>query len=183
MVAQLDEKEDTLARITILGRIVGILNKVVDPISGKVGASIAAVILFAMMLITFADVIGRGIFNKPIMGTLEITEYMMGVMVAFAIAYMAFWKGHIRVDIVLQFVSRRVKVWMDILAYGMSAVFFALIAWQTWLYVWSVRSDNLTSSVLSIPTYPFVLLVSIGAGFAALVFFRDFLDAINKVKD
>jgi len=183
MVAESEKNIARAARRTALGRVVNVLNKIVDPLSGKVGAAVAAVILFSMMLLTFLDVAGRGLLNKPLSGTLEISEYMMGIIVAFAIGYTAFRKGHIRVDIIMQFVSRKARLWMDIFTYALSAVFYAIIAWQTWIYAFGVKSTKLTSAVLLIPGYPFVFLVSIGAAFVVLVFLRDFLDAIDKVAE
>ncbi|HSW56868.1 MAG TPA: TRAP transporter small permease [Dehalococcoidales bacterium] len=181
MVAQPVNTEATRPRRTILGRIVRYLGYGIDPLSNWVGGSIAAAITFFMMAITFADVIGRGIFNTPVAGTLELTEYGMGVMVAFGIAYCAFRKGHIQVDIITLFVPRKVRHVMDMVAYLCSAAFFAVITWQTWLHVWGTHKDGLTSAVLLIPTWPFVLLVTIGAAILVLVFIRDLLDAIDKV--
>ena len=164
-----------------LGKIVDYLSKVVDPLTSKVGVSIAAVMMALMMFLTFFDVAGRFLLNKPINGSLEITEYMMGVMVAFALGYTAFRKGHIRVDIILQYASRRVVQWMDIFAYGISMIFYCFIAWQSWLNAVSVMESKLTSAVLLVPAYPFVFIVAIGAAFVVLIFLRDFLNAIAEV--
>ncbi len=52
-------------------------------------------ILFMMMLLTVADVIGRYFFNFPIAGTFELTEVMLSLLVFFSIAYTQIHKGHI----------------------------------------------------------------------------------------
>ena len=43
----------------------------------KILAYLGAVTLFLMMLLTTADVAGRYILNQPILGGLEITEFMI----------------------------------------------------------------------------------------------------------
>lgn len=181
MDAQSDKALTRESPQNLLGKAVNLLNKVVDPLTSKVGLTIAAVVLFSMMLLTFADVAGRFLLNKPINGSLEITEFMMGLIVAFAIAFTAFRKGHIRVDIIMQYVPRKVNLWMDIFAYLLSSVFYIFISWQTWLNGVSVMKSKLTSAVLLIPSFPFVFTVAIAAGIVALVFFRDFLNAIDEV--
>jgi TRAP-type C4-dicarboxylate transport system permease small subunit len=166
---------------TLLGKFVSLLSKVVNPLTSKIGLTIAAVILFSMMLLTFVDVAGRFLLNKPVNGSLELTEFMMGLIVAFAIGFTAFRKGHIRVDIIMQYVPRKVNLWMDVFAYLLSSVFYIFIAWQTWLNGISVMNSKLTSAVLLIPSFPFVFTVAVASAFIALVFFRDFLNAIDEV--
>lgn len=171
----------TVAPEGVLGWTVHILSKIVDPLTSKIGMSIAGVFLTLIMAITFFDVAGRVFFKKPISGSLELTEFMMGIMVAFGIAYTAFRKGHIRVDIVMQFASRKANLWMDIFAYGTSMVFFIFITWQTWLNALSVMNTKLASVVLLLPTYPFVFIVAIGSVCVVLILLRDFLNAIKEV--
>jgi TRAP-type C4-dicarboxylate transport system permease small subunit len=102
-------------------------------------------------------------------------------MVAFALAYCAKHKGHIRVDVIMQFVSARTNAWLDVFANGLSLIFYILIAWQTCLNALDVIQIQLTSSVLFIPVYPFIFILVIGALFLILVFLRDLLKSIEGV--
>jgi TRAP-type C4-dicarboxylate transport system permease small subunit len=177
---------------TCLDKSIVILGKIIDPLCGIIGAVIASVMLVGMMFLTFADVIGGQLGKlsfitdhtgliKPIVGSQEMTELMMVVLVSFALGYCALHKGHIRVDLVLQFTSSRVTRWFDIFAYGISCLFYALIAWQSWLFAWDNISTGMVSSVLLIPIYPFNFLLVIGAAITVLIFFRDFLKSIQEV--
>lgn len=177
---------------TGLDKCVVILNKIIDPLCGIVGALIASVMLAAMMFLTFADVIGGQLGKlsfitdhtgliKPIVGSQEMTEIMMLVLVSFALGYCALQKGHIRVDLLFQFTPSRVTRWFSILAYGVSCVFYALITWQGWLFAWDNLSSGMVSSVLLIPIYPFNFLMVAGAAIIVLVFLRDFLESIQEV--
>jgi len=181
MGVQPNNSIDQVSSKTGFNRIVGFISKIVDPLTSKIGVTIGAIVLFSMMLLTFFDVGGRFLLNKPINGSLEITEYMMGLTVIFAIGYTAFRKGHIRVDIIMQFVSRKINLWMDIVANLLTMLFYIFIAWQTWLNAVSTFESKLTSAVLLIPSYPFVFIVAIGAAVVALIFFRDFLNSISEV--
>ncbi|RCV85674.1 TRAP transporter small permease subunit, partial [Vreelandella rituensis] len=42
---------------------------------------VAGATLFALMLLTTADVVGRYFFNAPILGTVELTQQMLAAVV------------------------------------------------------------------------------------------------------
>ncbi len=65
-------------------------------------ARAGAVGLAIIMLLTFCDVIGRYVFNAPIVGTVEVTELLMGMMVYLGVGMTTHVRGHIRVDIVIE---------------------------------------------------------------------------------
>ncbi len=68
------------------------------------------VILFVMMMLTVADVVGRYFFNHPVQGTNEITGLLLVLVAASALAFSQIKKGHIRVDLITQsFISQRPK--------------------------------------------------------------------------
>jgi TRAP-type C4-dicarboxylate transport system permease small subunit len=135
-----------------------------------------------MMFITFFNVIGRAAFNLPVRGYFESVEFAMVLMTVFGIGYCALSKGHIRVDVLSSYASRRVNCVMDIFAFGTAFIFYVLVSWQGVLNALTYLKDGRTSSVLHIPVYPFIFLLVIGAAFVALVFFRDFLKAMYEVK-
>ena len=49
----------------------------------KVLASFACIVLLAVMLITFVDVVGRYFFNSPITFAVEMIQLGMGLLVLF----------------------------------------------------------------------------------------------------
>ena len=73
---------------------------------------------------------------------------------------------------------------MDSLAYLFFFALFALITWQSLLRALGMKQTGLTSEVLALPIYPFVLTVTIGCGAICLVVLKDFLqslvEAFNK---
>lgn len=176
----------------LLSRTIFYLSKVLDPLA-VVGAVIACASLAAMMFLTFFDVAGTQLgkvgfihnltdFFRPIIGSQEITELMMVVLVAFALSYTALRKGHIRVDLVMQYTSKKANHWFDVFTYGFSCIMYILIAWQAWVYAFDNLDTGVVSTILSVPIPPFNFLLVIGAGLAALVFLRDFLKSIEEVR-
>jgi len=163
-----------------LSRFIYYLSKAVDPLV-YAGTFIACVMLAGMMFLTFFDVFGRFVLNRPIIGSYEITEFMMVLLVSFGLGYCAMKKGHIRVDLILQYVSRKANQWFNIFTYGFSCILFAFVAWQGWLNAWNAVTTKAASVILLIPTFPFAFMLSVGAAFITLIFFRDFLKSIEEV--
>ncbi|RYH02126.1 TRAP transporter small permease [Salipiger sp. IMCC34102] len=60
---------------------------------------IAAASLFAMMALTFADVILRSFANAPIPGAAEVTEILLAATVFAALPATSLWGRHIAVDL------------------------------------------------------------------------------------
>ena len=163
-----------------LSKIINLLDKVINPLSGKMGRIISCTAIACMMFLTFFDVAGRFILNKPISGSFEITQFCMAIMVAFGLGYSALYKVHIRVDLLMQYTSRKVNLWLNVFAYGTAWIFYVFLTWQIWQDARQAMASKITSSVLIIPIYPFVFLLSIGAALLVLVFFRDFLQSIRE---
>jgi len=131
--------------------------------------SIAMGILSIMMLLTATDVIGRYVFNRPITGALEITEFMMAVMISFGIGYCAILGGHVSVDLVVKHFPRKTQAIIESITSCAALIFFILITWQNVIFIQDNYLSKLKTPVLLIAVYPFVALVAIGLAALCLV--------------
>ena len=172
-------------------RAIDFLGKMISPVN-QLGVIISGAMLFAMLALTTVDVIGarlakwqfvsdRTDFFKPIIGGQDLTELIMLIFIAFGLANMAFRKGHIRVDLVVQHVGRKANLWLDIVAYFCAFAFYVLIAVMSFIFGMDNLRDGSVSPVLTLPYPPFNILLTIGAGLTALIFLRDFLKSIQEV--
>ncbi len=134
------------------------------------------------MFLTGVDVFGRYVFNRPIMGSSDITNILMAMVVSFGFGYCALKKGHVRVDLVLGHLPFRARKVLDAVAYLASFGFYCVLIWQVTLYGRSLMESKMSpTSVLAIPIYPFIFLFVIGAIILALVFLRDTVQSIYEV--
>ena len=77
--------------------------------------SIAALVLFALMLITCVDVVGRYVLNNPLTGSTELTEMALAIVV-FSVFPLISWRGeHVVVDILDSFVPPKLDLIRTIL--------------------------------------------------------------------
>jgi TRAP-type C4-dicarboxylate transport system permease small subunit len=140
------------------------------------------VVLFAMMMLTVVDVVGRYFFNRPVQGTNEITGLLLVLVAASALAFSQIKKGHIRVDLITGRLSPRGQMILDAIAYLFCLFGSALITWQTVLrgisYMQATRG-NLTET-LNIPFFPFMLILGLGFFLLAVVALIDFIRSLVK---
>jgi TRAP-type C4-dicarboxylate transport system permease small subunit len=65
--------------------------------------SIAALALFGLMIITCIDVFGRYLFNSPLLGTTELTEMGLGIIIFASFPIISWHNEHIVVDMLDRF--------------------------------------------------------------------------------
>jgi len=161
-------------------RLVQILSAWVNPVA-KCMNWVASVALFLMMLLTIADVFLRKVYSKSILGTVEVTEFMMVILVFFALAHAEVLKRHVKVDLVLSRFSQRVQAFIDTATQFVLFLFFGLITWSALVYAGTMRASGEVSQDLWIPIYPFVYIVAIGCSVLGIGLLINCLSALRKM--
>jgi len=155
-----------------------ILQKIVSALN-RFFIFVAAVALILMMFLGFGNVLFRTVW-KPIEGTYELIGYLGAVTTALALGYAQIRKSHISVDIITSHYS---KPWQKItngINYLVTAVFFALAAWQTEVWGTNVWHTGERSETLRIIFFPFVYVVALGFAFLAFILILDFFSLFKK---
>ena len=129
---------------------------------------IAAVTLFAMLMLTCADVIGRYLLNAPVNGKTELTRFMMAGMIAAALPVIGVTGGHICVDLFDARFSRRGAAMRDLLTDTIACAALGVLSY--WLMF---RADRLlnrgyVSDFLHLPLHPMAYFVAAMVTAAAL---------------
>ena len=110
--------------------------------------------LALIMLLTFCDVIGRYVFNAPIVGTVEVTELLMGMMVYLGVGLTTHARGHIRVDIIIDRLPPRIQAFLDALTLTISIVLVVLVCWHLWLKAGVTVEKNDLTQIMEWPIWP-----------------------------
>jgi len=131
-----------------------------------------------LMLITTGDVVSRGFFNKPIPGTLELSEYMLSIIILLGAAYTQQVKGHVGVDFLTKRFSTRTQGILEILTTLASMFIITIMVWQG--FVEGIH-EKTVSDMLRVPQWPFRLLVAVGGLLLLLELLIDLLSAIVKM--
>jgi TRAP-type C4-dicarboxylate transport system permease small subunit len=137
---------------------------------------IAAAGLFAMMMVTVVDVVGRYLFRAPLMASFELTEYLMGLLVFLALPLVSLRGDHIRIGLIDRFLGEGVTRVRDRAIGLLAGAVCGVLAWRVIVLAGRIAAYGDGTQTLRIPLAPLAYFV--GASLAlsgALLVLRPFL--------
>lgn len=162
-----------------LSRAAQRLEKIIFPISHFLHL-IGQVMLVLMVSITVADVFLRYVLNRPILGSYELTEFMMAILVFASVGYTMTVKGHVVVDLVTTRLPQRAQAFIECITSLIAFILFAIVTWRNVLQAGIVWRRHDVSGELFIPISPFVLFVALGIAVLSLVLAVHFLQSLAR---
>lgn len=141
--------------------------------------AVGMVMIIPLMLLTFADVMLRGFFNKPIAGTFELSQYILAIFILLGAAYTQQVRGHVGVDFLTSRLSPRRRALCEIVTTLISLFIIAIVIWQGWVEGITEKS---VSDQLRIPQYPFRVLVAVGGFLLWLELLIDLFGSFGKLR-
>jgi TRAP-type C4-dicarboxylate transport system permease small subunit len=141
----------------------------------------AAGILFALMLLSFVDVVMRYLFNQPIRGGVEVAEMMLLVLIFAGLPLVSHADEHVSMD----FIDRMLPPHgADLLMRAVNALCAAVmffLTWQVWLKAGKVAAYGDVTDVVRIPVAPFVYFMAVMTTLTGLVHvFKVFFPGKDK---
>jgi len=131
-----------------------------------------------MMLMIVLDVIMRFLFNKPILGTVELASYMLSIIVFTTIPMVESEEGHISISILFDRLPRKIGTFIYAFVYIIGIGILVLISWSSFLLAADYMQRNRLTSILYIPVYPFVYLAAVCIALYALIMLINLLKRI-----
>ena len=116
---------------------------------------IAGTALFAMMVLTFADVFARKFLPNAIRGAVELTELLMLVMIFVALPLVSLASEHIVFDLFDRVLPAAWLRWQKRCAHALAALLFGGAAWLVWQRALRTASVGDMTSALEIKLAPF----------------------------
>lgn len=142
---------------------------------------ISWIMLFAMMTMTAIDLFLRNFTNSSVLGANELTELMMVAVVFCSLAQCEVENEHIRLDIVMNLVSPKVRLMADFFTQGLCTVIFGLMSVSLFHHSANMKKYGEITMDLGIPLYPFVYLACFGCVLLTLVLFSKTITNLIKV--
>lgn len=146
----------------LIGRLAARLDRALGVLAGA--------LLFAMMVITVIDVVGRYVFNKPVAGGFEITELMMAGLIFAGLPLVTARDQHVTIDIFQSIVPKRFQRWQTTAIHLLCAVCLAGIAWRLWVKAGQAFSYGDTTATLRLPLAPLAYFMCFQAAITAVIF-------------
>lgn len=143
-------------------------------------SDMAGLCVLAMTLFITLDVILRYAFNAPTIWANEASSYLLLVMVFMGLAYALSERSHIRIDIVVTRLPRRVRDWMQVISSIIFLIFTGILGYFTWsLFLDTVRFAETSRSLWDIPLTPWQIWLPLGLALISLLLT---LNIYNEIK-
>lgn len=149
---------------------------------GNIFTGIGGVLFMCLMFLGSGDVIGRYLFNKPIMGTMEASEIMMAGIVLLAWAYTQRTGGHVQVELFINRYSPQGRAIARFCTLFLSLILFSAIVWQSTLITFKYLGEHRVFQTLPGPSAPYHFFVPIGAFFLCLEFIIQMVHLIPAMR-
>jgi TRAP-type C4-dicarboxylate transport system permease small subunit len=142
-------------------------------------AGVGAWFLIPLMIITALDVVSRDLFNHPVPGTVELSQYMLAAFILLGLAYTQQVKAHVSVSLLTSRLPVTARLVLQILSGLLCLLISCVIAWQGWV---TGIEEKTVSDMLRVPQYPFRLLIAVAAFLMNLELLIDLGDSLKKLR-
>ena len=123
---------------------------------------ISVIITFAVMLMLMTDIILRNAFKTSILGTYELTEMAMIVVVFCGFAYTQLQKGHVRVDMFVGMMPKKLQAVIDLIIMLITTALCAVMTYCAFGKAAADMARGTATSVLKVPFFPFAYFMAAG---------------------
>lgn len=142
---------------------------------------ICVILLFVMMVLGTADVIGRYLFNSPILGTLEIFEILLPAIVLLGLGYTQQNRGHVTIDLLVVHLSHRNKILLEIITSALALLVSAMILWRGWILTAVYWRMHRTIATIDVPMFIPQSFVPLGALLLCIVLLVQLIDCLKQL--
>ena len=144
----------------------------------RVVSYIGMALLVPMMLLTSVDVTARSLWSRPIPGTLELSSYMLAILILLGVAYTHQMRGHVRVTMLTDRLPEKWRESLNIITTLLTLFIVVIVLWQGIVVAFE---SGAVSDMLRIPELPFRLLVSVAALLMAFELIFDLVDSFRAL--
>ena len=138
------------------------------------GAIAATIAVIAMACLTATEVIARQVFHNPFLDAVTMGELAMVIIVFLGIAWVFREGGHVSVSLVMDRLPHKVRAWISIASLSIGLTVVGVVVYQTWDFAYYnlILDGHIEGGGLSVPAFPFQVLITIGFGIFGLEMIR-----------
>ena len=140
-----------------------LFDRAVAPVLGAV----AAAVLFAMMLLTCVDVVGRYFLSRPVFGAFEITEMLLAALIFAGLPLVTLRNEHVTIDVLDPITPEWAYRIQHVVACMLGALATGYLAWRLWIRAASLDAAGETTAQLKFKlaylTYAMSILMALTA--------------------
>lgn len=152
-------------------RTLGVVTKYLDYVS-RIG-------FFALMALVTINVILRYVWTS-ISGTYDYVQLITAVSVAAAIAFTAYERGNIEIELLMERFSERVQAIMASIISLVCIGFFVLAAWRLVVLAHDMQVAGETTMTVYVPFAPFLYFIAVGFALMILALIAQLIRQVTK---
>lgn len=127
-----------------------------------------AILLLAMVALTFADVLGRRLFGAPVYGAHDLTEHLMALVVFTGLPLVTVAGAHLTIDLFDRLVGHRRMAWWRVLTALLVVAVLALVGWLFLRHGLNAARISQVSQALRAPRAPLYFMMAASCALSAL---------------
>ena len=130
-----------------------------------------AILIFAMMILTFVDVVGRQVFDSPVPAGFEITELMVGYTIYLGLPLICARSEHISIGLFEHLFKGAIKRIQGVVLNVLLGVLTLIWTRELWIHAAKLDQHNEILMFLKIERAPFIYVMCAFTLLAAVIFF------------
>jgi tripartite ATP-independent transporter DctM subunit len=158
------------------------LNSIIRLLSRSVN-SFGVVLLMGMMVLVVTDVVLRRFFKIPVMGSYEVVQFLLIILIYLGLPQTTLQKSHISIGLGTARLTKKASSFLEVHIVFYSLCFFLLITVRNFGRAREMWLVNATSPLISIPVFPFYYIIALGCGIVSLVLFVQLLEGFKLVTE
>ena len=150
--------------------------------SSNLYANFGVALLLVILIMTFTDIVGSKFFNRPIPGSIELTEFFQILVVVLAASLTQIHRQHIRVEVFTARMPESIKAAFDSVISLVLFCVIVIVIWQSCRLGISLQNTGQYSATLHLGFHYFVYAMAFAFIPLCLVFLLDFLHSLRGVR-
>lgn len=134
----------------------------------QLSALCGVALLLGICLLSTWSVLGRALFDSPVMGDVEIVQIICSLAIASFLPYAQMKNAHVIVDFFTHGASARTRAVLDVLAALVLAVVATWLAWRSTAGAIEAYTNGETSMILDWPLWWAHITIAPGLGLLTL---------------
>ena len=144
---------------------------------------IAAGSIAAMAILVTGNILMRAVFNRPLLGAMDIVNIFMILTVSLGLAQCGLKNGHIAVEFFTERLPERLQGVIGMIISGVAAMFWGAVVWFMGAYAFDMKLSNQVAGTAAIPLYPAALAAALGILALLLVIVIKLVDAVRMAAE
>ena len=158
------------------------IDKIMDRIAWGMSI-IGAFVLLLMLVVTIADVVADKLLKLPFPGSTELVMSIMPISVCAFLLSLQIKKRHIVIDLVVNRLSPKARVFLQLLTQPCGLFLFGLLTWLTIpMAIHSVNIGEHTGGNVGVPMYPAKVMIPIATGLVTIQLIIEFVRTLGHLK-